>query len=80
VIITEGPDRMINSLKIVMMITKKELLQLSGAHDSFCISIYIPTHRAGKETLNGMDARNLKNQLKGVNQKLGEMDMCMNEI
>lgn len=39
-------------------------------HDVVCISIFIPAHRAGKETLQGQDMLQLKNQIKEVRQKL----------
>ena len=51
-------------------ITKDELIELSLFHGTFCISIYLPTHRAGIETLNGQDSLNLKNQLKEIRTKL----------
>lgn len=52
------------------MITKKELLELAEKNNAPCISIFIPTHRAGMETLKGKDALNLKNQLKEAKIKL----------
>lgn len=52
------------------MITKNELLELSKVQDATCISIFIPAHRAGQETLEGKDALHLKNQLKEVRKKL----------
>jgi hypothetical protein len=62
------------------MITKKEFLELTQMQKSQAVSVYIPTHRAGKETLNGEDALKLKNQLKEVKRKLEEMGMHKNDI
>jgi hypothetical protein len=62
------------------MITKKELLELIQMQNSPAVSIFISTHRAGKETLNGEDALKLKNQLKEVKNKLGKMGIHKNEM
>ncbi|MEX2485088.1 MAG: hypothetical protein WED10_11025 [Brumimicrobium sp.] len=62
------------------MITKKEVLDLANIHDSFCVSIFIPTHRAGEETLSGKDALHLKNQLKDARSKLEGQGMSQKEI
>ncbi|MFZ6666183.1 baeRF7 domain-containing protein [Peijinzhouia sedimentorum] len=62
------------------MITKKELLQLSQIHNTHCVSIFIPTHSAGEETLKGKDALNLKIQLKEIKSKLEGNGMSSNEI
>lgn len=61
-------------------ITKDDLLRLSQYHNSFCVSIYIPTHRAGFETLKGQDSLNLKNQLKEIKLKLIQLGMNSKEI
>ncbi|HLN22239.1 MAG TPA: hypothetical protein VK213_14185 [Bacteroidales bacterium] len=55
---------------IDLAIMKDDLYRLSGYHNTSCISIYLPTHRGGVETLNGQDAINLKNQAKDVRNKL----------
>jgi len=62
------------------MITKKKVLELSEIHSEFCVSIFIPTHRAGKETISGKDALNLKNQLKDIKLKLGQQGMSVQDI
>lgn len=62
------------------MITKKRTLELAEIHNAFCVSIYIPTHRSGEETLNGKDSLNLKNQLKNIKSKLENQGMSENEI
>jgi hypothetical protein len=61
-------------------VTKDDLLRLSQYHNSFCVSIYIPTHRAGFETLKGQDSLNLKNQLKEIRLKLTQLGMNAKEI
>lgn len=62
------------------MITKKKLLEIAKIHMPFCVSIFIPTHRAGEETLQGKDALALKIQLKKVIQDLEKKGMKKNEI
>jgi hypothetical protein len=61
-------------------VTKDDLLRLSQYHNSFCVSIYISTHRAGFETLKGQDSLNLKNQLKEIRLKLTQLGMNAKEI
>jgi len=67
-------------LKNMTMITKKKILELSEIHSAFCVSIFIPTHRAGKETISGKDALNLKNQLKDIKLKLIQKGMSVNDV
>lgn len=52
------------------LITKKDLAELNDLSQENCISIFIPTHRAGKKVLQGEDTLALKNQLKEVRNKL----------
>lgn len=66
--------------KYTIMITKEELLELTQMQGSPAVSIFIPTHRAGKETLNGADAIRLKNQLKRVKQNLEQQEIHKNTI
>jgi hypothetical protein len=66
--------------KDMTMITKNDVLELSRVHGPFCISVFIPTHRAGEETLKGKDALSLKNQLKDVRRKLRRRGMSVNMI
>ncbi len=63
-----------------LALRKDDLLRLSGYHNKSCISIYIPTHRIGVETLNGQDSLNLKNQLKQIRNKLSLHGMNSREI
>jgi len=51
------------------LITKKDIERLDGIHSETCISIFIPTHRAGEEVLSGKDTLKLKNQLNAVKVK-----------
>ncbi len=62
------------------LITKKEIEQLDSIQSETCISIFIPTHRAGEAVLQGKDALHLKNQLKDVKNKLEQKEMGPREI
>lgn len=57
------------------MISREDLNELSEFHNAFCVSIYLPTHRAGEHTLRGDDSLNLKNQLKDIKLKLEQRGM-----
>lgn len=63
------------SKKFKAMITKENLSALSVFHDAFCISIYMPTHRSGEQTLKGEDSIKLKNMVKEVKGKLEQRGM-----
>ena len=63
-----------------LSITKEYLIGLSQFHNTSCVSIFIPTHRSGEETLKGQDSLNFKNQLKEVRQKLLDKGMTINEV
>ena len=52
------------------LITKKDIAELNEVQKENSISIFIPTHRAGKKVLNQEDSLVLKNQLKEVKEKL----------
>lgn len=54
----------------MLLITKKEIAELHSVNQENCISIFIPTHRAGKKVLNKEDKLALKIQLKEVKSKL----------
>ena len=62
------------------MITKQEVLKLADKQNSNCVSIYIPTHRAGQETLEGQDKIKLKTQLKHAKAKLEKQGLSDKEI
>ncbi len=55
---------------MMTLITKKDIAELNEVQQENCISIFIPTHRAGKKVLNEEDTLVLKNQLKEVKEKL----------
>jgi hypothetical protein len=57
------------------LLTIKELEELSQVSNGHCISLYIPTHRAGKEVLNQNDARLLKNHYQEIKKALVEEGM-----
>lgn len=62
------------------MITKQEVLKLANEQSSNHVSIYIPTHRAGAETLDGQDKIKLKTQLKNAKAKLEKRGLSDKEI
>lgn len=62
------------------LITKKEVAQLHDINQENCISIFIPTHRAGKEVLQEKDSLFLKNQLKDVKDKLSKKGLSNDQI
>ena len=62
------------------LITKKEIEQLDTIQGETCISIFIPTHRAGEAVLQGKDALHLKNQLKHIKNKLEQEEMGPREV
>lgn len=57
------------------IINKKDIKALAEVHDAFCVSIFIPTHRAGMEVLERQDATLLKTHLKDIKHKLEEQGM-----
>ncbi|HLP06195.1 MAG TPA: hypothetical protein VK152_12275 [Paludibacter sp.] len=61
-------------------ISKEEILELNQIHDANCISIFIPTHRAGEATLQREDALTLKNQVKDIKNKLAEKGLGPVEV
>lgn len=57
------------------IISRKEFEKLANFRGENCVSIYIPTHRAGKEVNNGKDAILFKNQLQKVKNTLIDRGM-----
>jgi hypothetical protein len=55
------------------LLSQKQFEKLANYSNDRCISIFIPTHRAGEETLNGKDAKELKSQLREISIELKEM-------
>lgn len=65
------------------LITKKEITQLHEINQEPCVSIFIPTHRAGEKVLQEENSLSLKNQLKDVKDKLvkkGVKNESINDI
>ena len=62
------------------LISKKEIAELHDVNQENCISIFIPTHRAGKKVLQQEDTLALKNQLKEVKNKLAKKSFHTNDI
>jgi len=62
------------------LLSKKQFLQLAEFHGRNCISIYIPTARAGEEVDSKMGQRRLNNQLKALKGTLEEHGLSENEI
>lgn len=56
------------------LITQEEFTNLIRYEDDSCISIFIPTHKSGEETLTGKDAKKLKNQIKNIRHTLEKRD------
>ena len=52
------------------MLTRKRFEALANFNNEPCISIFIPTERAGKEVLNGRDSIHLKSEWKKVKTDL----------
>lgn len=65
---------------MMSLITKKEVAELHDINQENCISIFIPTHRAGKKVLQEEDALRLKNQLKDVKNKLTKKGLSADQI
>lgn len=62
------------------LISRKKFKSLAKANEPHCISIFIPTHRAGQEVNEGIDAINLKNQVKKVRNELEEYQLQGRDI
>lgn len=61
-------------------ITFDDFKKLAQKHEPHCVSIFIPTHRAGQEVNQGIDQLQMKNQLKVVRQELNEYQLGAREI
>jgi hypothetical protein len=62
------------------LLSQKQFHQLAGVQGRNCISIYIPTARAGEEVDSKMGERRLKNQLKAIKSTLKEHGLSKNQI
>jgi hypothetical protein len=67
-------------LKIMDIITNEKLKELAQINEPHCISIFIPTNRAGQEVNQNMDQKNLKNKIKEVKHKLESYSLKEREI
>lgn len=61
-------------------LNKEKFEQLAEIHDPHCVSIFIPTHRAGQEVKEGLDQRGLKNQIKEAKKQLASYKMNNKDI
>ncbi|UJH91560.1 hypothetical protein LZ575_02195 [Antarcticibacterium sp. 1MA-6-2] len=62
------------------LISKEEFLDLAQFNNEICVSIFIPTHRGGKEVLEGENQKSLKSQLKDIKVKLTEKGISKERI
>ena len=66
------------------LINKRDIEKLLNVQNNtkgaLCISIYIPTHRAGHETLNGQDHILFKNKIREARTLLARHDVPDSEI
>lgn len=62
------------------LITRKAFEYLAAVHEEVCISLFIPTHRAGREASINHDSIVLKNELKKVKKKLVQIGRNQLEI
>ncbi|PRY14968.1 hypothetical protein CLV24_103207 [Pontibacter ummariensis] len=58
----------------------EKLINVQSNTNALCISFYLPTHRAGKETLNGMDGIAFKNEIRKAKDLLKEHGVSDPEI
>lgn len=57
------------------LITDKDFQELANVREDHCVTIYIPTHRAGEAVTSGKDALLFKNKLQKVKHTLQELGM-----
>lgn len=62
------------------LISQEEFEQLATYSNGMCVSIFIPTHRGGEETLSGKDAKELKSQLRDVSLQLKDLGWSEQKI
>jgi hypothetical protein len=61
-------------------IDRESFIELANYSADICISIYIPTHRAGHEVLSGHDNKSFKNHLQRVKNELEDRGMQNRDI
>ena len=54
------------------VLTKKEFEELANVHGARCISIFLPTHRAGQPVIEQQDKILFKNQLSSIEKEMKE--------
>jgi hypothetical protein len=62
------------------LITTDKIREMAQVDAPFCLSIFLPTNRAGQEVNEMVDQRNLKNRIKEVKQKLESHALKEREI
>jgi hypothetical protein len=62
------------------LMNKRQFEDLANTHGTHCISIYLPTYRAGEDVDSGKSRIMLKNLLKEARQKLDRLKIGDNEI
>jgi hypothetical protein len=62
------------------LISEKQFRELANVHERYCISIFIPTFRAGEDVDSRKGQLRLKNRLKELKKKLQELELSENEI
>lgn len=62
------------------LVSKEEFLDLANFNNEICVSIFIPTQRAGKEVLEEKNSLHLKSQWKEVKTRLTEMGVTKERI
>lgn len=62
------------------LLKKEKFKRLADVHHAHCVSLYLPTHRSGREVIENVDKVNLKNQLKEVAEKLKGYGLKEEEI
>ncbi len=59
---------------------RKKFIELEKVHAPDCVSMYMPTHKAGQAVLEKEDRIRLKNQIRQVKKELKEHQLRENEI
>lgn len=62
------------------LLKKEKFIKLADVHHAHCISIYLPTHRSGREVIEDVDRVTLKNQVKEAKEQLQQYGLQEQEI
>lgn len=65
--------------KCMTLITQQDFKTLAQDQKSTCVSIFLPTHRAGEEVVQNKDALVLKNLIKKAQEQLSSQDVSESE-